>query len=85
MNLTGVKVSTNSLNDHHAQNFCTSPVSSVSSRTSPLPQVDLVIPHLSQPIMNGPIIENKVRKCKRRKLYKTIVTAGSLRWDSFSP
>ncbi|KAF5272735.1 hypothetical protein FQA39_LY07762 [Lamprigera yunnana] len=40
------------------QNNCTSPVSSVSSRTSPM--MDITLQTLNQPIMNGPTTENKV-------------------------
>ncbi|KAK9728441.1 Not1 N-terminal domain, CCR4-Not complex component [Popillia japonica] len=45
--------------EHHVQNNCTSPVSSVSSRTSPLPNSDATLQTLTQPIINGPILENK--------------------------
>lgn len=49
-------------NEHHAQNNCSSPVSSVSSRTSPLPNLSevAIVQALSQPLMNGPTSENKV-------------------------
>lgn len=48
--------------EHHVQNNCTSPVSSVSSRTSPLLNSDVPLPlqNLIQPILNGPILESKV-------------------------
>ncbi|XP_022919409.1 CCR4-NOT transcription complex subunit 3 [Onthophagus taurus] len=54
--------STNNSSNNSNSNNCSSPISStVSSRTSPTLNntIDVIVPNITQPIMNGPVLENK--------------------------